>query len=230
VSFPLQPNGHSLTVRTPHTKDSTPPAKTRPEKLGRPFTRWSIRKLVAYVADNPVRVVWGAAAPARSWEEIERRFGVKIREGYGMTEASNFTMINVEGRVGSIGRPLPYFEVRIVGEDGQPLGPRQVEDPPGRDPTHRKGSRARKIERGHEIAGHTYDHRPPWKLSEAEEREDVRKTIASIQEVTGARIVGWRCPRVQPSASSVSPSSSSATSTKWLRETDAAGSPGSPAG
>ena len=28
-------------------------AKTRPEKMGRPFTRWCIRKLVDYLADNP---------------------------------------------------------------------------------------------------------------------------------------------------------------------------------
>jgi transposase len=32
-------------------------AKTRPEKLGQPFTRWSIRKLVEYLADNNDRVV-----------------------------------------------------------------------------------------------------------------------------------------------------------------------------
>jgi transposase len=32
-------------------------AKTRPEKLGRPFTRWSIRKLVKYFGDNSDRVV-----------------------------------------------------------------------------------------------------------------------------------------------------------------------------
>ncbi len=32
-------------------------ATTRPEKLGQPFTRWSIRKLVAYLADNDDRVV-----------------------------------------------------------------------------------------------------------------------------------------------------------------------------
>ena len=32
-------------------------ATTRPEKLGLPFTRWSIWKLVGYVADNPDRVV-----------------------------------------------------------------------------------------------------------------------------------------------------------------------------
>jgi transposase len=32
-------------------------ANTRPEKLGQPFTRWSIRKLVEYLGDNPDRVV-----------------------------------------------------------------------------------------------------------------------------------------------------------------------------
>lgn len=32
-------------------------ATTRPAKLGQPFTHWSLRKLAAYLADNPVRVV-----------------------------------------------------------------------------------------------------------------------------------------------------------------------------
>ena len=32
-------------------------AKTRPEKLGQPFTRWSVRKLVDYLADNDTRLV-----------------------------------------------------------------------------------------------------------------------------------------------------------------------------
>lgn len=32
-------------------------ATTRPEKLGQPFTRWSLRKLSAYLADNPTRRV-----------------------------------------------------------------------------------------------------------------------------------------------------------------------------
>ncbi|MET8146708.1 IS630 family transposase [Sphaerisporangium sp. NPDC005288] len=32
-------------------------ALTRPEKLARPFTRWSLRKLAAYLAGNPTRVV-----------------------------------------------------------------------------------------------------------------------------------------------------------------------------
>ena len=32
-------------------------ATTRPERLGRPFTRWSLRKLVGFLADNDERVV-----------------------------------------------------------------------------------------------------------------------------------------------------------------------------
>jgi transposase len=32
-------------------------ARTRPEKLGRPFTRWSLRKLAAYLADRPEPVI-----------------------------------------------------------------------------------------------------------------------------------------------------------------------------
>lgn len=35
----------------------TQTALTRPEKLGRPFTHWSIRKLAAYLADNPERII-----------------------------------------------------------------------------------------------------------------------------------------------------------------------------
>ena len=31
--------------------------ETRPRKLGRPFTRWSLRKLVDYLARNPDRIV-----------------------------------------------------------------------------------------------------------------------------------------------------------------------------
>ena len=32
-------------------------ARTRPERLGQPFTHWSLRKLAAYLADNPDRTV-----------------------------------------------------------------------------------------------------------------------------------------------------------------------------
>ena len=34
-------------------------ARTRPEKLGQPFTRWSLRKLASYLADGPQPVIIG---------------------------------------------------------------------------------------------------------------------------------------------------------------------------
>lgn len=72
-------------------------------------------------ASNPVRVAWGAAAPAQSWREFEERFGLVVREGYGITEAGNFTMINLEGLVGSVGKPVEEFHASIEDDEGRPV-------------------------------------------------------------------------------------------------------------
>lgn len=77
-------------------------------------------------ADNPVRIAWGAAAPTESWREFEKRFGVTVREGYGISEGQNFTHINIDGPVGSIGRPVEEFDSWIEGEDGTRLRPGNV--------------------------------------------------------------------------------------------------------
>jgi crotonobetaine/carnitine-CoA ligase len=76
--------------------------------------------------DHPVRIAWGGGCPATIWDRFQRRFGVRIREAYGMTEASSFTTINTDEKVGSVGRPLSWFDVRIGGEDGHaaPAGQR----------------------------------------------------------------------------------------------------------
>lgn len=63
--------------------------------------------------DHAVRIAWGGGASAHLWEVFEHRFGVRIHECYGMTEAASFTTINLEGRLGSIGRPVPHFEVKL---------------------------------------------------------------------------------------------------------------------
>jgi crotonobetaine/carnitine-CoA ligase len=76
--------------------------------------------------DNPIRVAWGAAAPARSWRAFEQRFGVTVREGYGISEAQNFTHLNLDGRLGSIGKPTDEFDAWIEGDDGRKLAAREV--------------------------------------------------------------------------------------------------------
>ncbi|MBV9521398.1 MAG: AMP-binding protein [Alphaproteobacteria bacterium] len=74
-------------------------------------------------AANPIRIAWGGGCPVTIWEAFEKRFGIAIRECYGMTEASSFTTQNRAGKIGSIGTALPYFEVRIADAEGRFLGP-----------------------------------------------------------------------------------------------------------
>ena len=74
-----------------------------------------------YDKDHNVQLAFGAGCHEGAWNEFEQRFGIKIREVYGMTEASCFTTLNQTGKVGSIGKPYPYFEIQIVNDDGQPV-------------------------------------------------------------------------------------------------------------
>jgi carnitine-CoA ligase len=72
-----------------------------------------------------IRVAWGGGCPVSIWRAFEERFGIPIREGYGMTECASFTTQNLTGKLGSVGPCLPYFEMRVVDEQGQALGPRK---------------------------------------------------------------------------------------------------------
>jgi acyl-CoA synthetase (AMP-forming)/AMP-acid ligase II len=71
--------------------------------------------------------VCGAApASAELLTRFEDRFGFPIVEGYGLSEATCGSTINpVDGprKVGTVGLPFPGQELRIVGPDGNVLGP-----------------------------------------------------------------------------------------------------------
>lgn len=67
---------------------------------------------------NSLSIVWGGACPLDSWPKFEDRFNVKIREGYGLTEAQNFTHMNLRGVVGSIGTPIEELDSWIADENG----------------------------------------------------------------------------------------------------------------
>jgi crotonobetaine/carnitine-CoA ligase len=70
-----------------------------------------------------VRLTACAATPTDVWAEFERRFGVTIVEGYGLTETAGFCVANPPDatRVGSIGRPLSFVETRVVDAADAPL-------------------------------------------------------------------------------------------------------------
>lgn len=75
--------------------------------------------------DAFARVRLGASGAARLSVEIaraiEERYGLRLHEGYGLTETSPVvtTAVGTDAPYGSIGRPLPGVEVRLVDDDGQ---------------------------------------------------------------------------------------------------------------
>jgi crotonobetaine/carnitine-CoA ligase len=73
-----------------------------------------------------IRIAWGGGCPRHIWRAVETRFGVSIRECYGMTETSSIVSSNLTGKLGSVGRPLPWFEMDVVGENGRPASPGEL--------------------------------------------------------------------------------------------------------
>jgi carnitine-CoA ligase len=65
-----------------------------------------------------VRIAWGGGCPLEIWRAFEARFGVEVREGYGLSELITFVTVNRDGPEGSIGKPLPWYEVRVADADG----------------------------------------------------------------------------------------------------------------
>lgn len=63
----------------------------------------------------------GAPLPVRVFEAFEDLTGLRIFEGYGMTETSPVvatTLVSGAPKPGSVGMPLPGLEVRLVDEEG----------------------------------------------------------------------------------------------------------------
>ncbi len=90
-----------------------------------PPTMWAALSQIDLVAESAlstVRIAVSGAAPIsdRVVEDIVGRFGVRVLEGYGLTEASPSVAMAREddAPVGSIGRPIAGVEVRIVDDDG----------------------------------------------------------------------------------------------------------------
>ena len=69
-------------------------------------------------ADNPVRMVISAACPANLWRPFEKRFGLTIWEAYGAVDGGGVMIFNFgTAPVGSIGKPMPGTEWRLVGDN-----------------------------------------------------------------------------------------------------------------
>lgn len=73
-----------------------------------------VRLLLTGAAPMPLAVV----------EQLVTASGLSVFEGYGLTEAApgvTSTLVDGRTRPGSVGKPLPGVEVRLVDEDGEPV-------------------------------------------------------------------------------------------------------------
>jgi crotonobetaine/carnitine-CoA ligase len=78
-----------------------------------------------------LRLVYGAPVPRDLFEPFERRFGVTLLEGYGLSECTFGTILPLRGvrKAGSMGLPrgLPSREIRnemrVIAPDGRECGP-----------------------------------------------------------------------------------------------------------
>jgi long-chain acyl-CoA synthetase len=75
-----------------------------------------------------VAVSGGASLPEGVLASFERTLGIRVLEGYGLSETASTTSFNRadDRRALSVGKPIWGVEMRIAGDDDRPL-------PPGRD-------------------------------------------------------------------------------------------------
>jgi len=75
--------------------------------------------------DNDIRYVSCAHVPEGMYEVFAERFGVRLAEGYGLTEVATSAARNPidDVREGSFGKPLPHIELAVVDEHNRRLPP-----------------------------------------------------------------------------------------------------------
>lgn len=76
-------------------------------------------------------LISGAAALDKNVEEGFRAWGINLCQGYGLTETSPVIGVetNTEFRVGSIGKPLPHVEAKLVDINEEGIGELVVKGP-----------------------------------------------------------------------------------------------------
>jgi len=73
-------------------------------------------------ANNPLRVMIGGGCPSNLWHDFEKRFGLTIIEGYGMSELGLPFMSTFDKRKpGTCGIPRSDYDVKLVDDDGMEI-------------------------------------------------------------------------------------------------------------
>ncbi|GAG58757.1 unnamed protein product, partial [marine sediment metagenome] len=75
---------------------------------------------------HSVKFAFGFGARKKIWEAFERRFGIPILEAWSLVEGVGMTINTIGskgGKVGSVGRPVRGFELKILDPKGKELLP-----------------------------------------------------------------------------------------------------------
>jgi long-chain acyl-CoA synthetase len=81
------------------------------------------RRMRALMGGNLKAIICGGGPLSIQLDRYFTAIGIDILEGYGLTEASPIVSVRSEKQpvLGTVGRPLPDTEIRIVGENGESL-------------------------------------------------------------------------------------------------------------
>lgn len=76
-----------------------------------------------------LRFVTSSSAPllVSEWQRFEKTFGIHVCQGYGTSETGWLAGSHEESRkLGSVGQPLAYQKIAIVGAEGEKLAPDEI--------------------------------------------------------------------------------------------------------
>lgn len=94
------------------------------------YLGWAGAELLGSLRDVRMLVSGAAPLPPSVLEQVQAEAGRPVYEGYGLTETApvlTSTLASVRVKPGSVGRPVPGVELRLVGEDGAEV----ADDDPG---------------------------------------------------------------------------------------------------
>jgi long-chain acyl-CoA synthetase len=107
------------------------------------YAMWTqLAPLEVDLSSTRFAVSGGAPLPIEVLHRFEARYGVPIYEGYGLTEASPVLTENPplgHRKVGSVGRPLPGVELRIVDGAGKEVPAGEIGEIVARGPNIMQG-------------------------------------------------------------------------------------------
>ena len=77
--------------------------------------------------DNPARIALGAGCPPAIMADVEKRFGIKCLEGFGMTEIGIPVHVRPDDRrQGSCGRPMDGYEIKLFDDDDREVAAGEI--------------------------------------------------------------------------------------------------------